>query len=481
MCIRDRLERELGVKRTDELLGNPFPITYHFVMQGDVEKYRRTFRGQSPYGGQLFSPVKKGSIIYGNGQRVKYLEVRGFDPATGKLMTAPKSKPPVDVPPGLTLDVAKQQLAKSEEEYHELIFGIGRQLEEVQSTGRGDLIKKIGEARKTSKLAYLKVEKARRVVEELGGDPDERLKAIAAAGQQFSGGFVLCTSSRFLSHMKPNAKQYTALDDLAEKHRGDVKRFQAYWSWRSAEETPAATHAEMHNYYGEVHKILSPKQGTRFKQFLFSRYWFSKRCAQAFELTSVELTEEQQQKVAKLAEMFEGGPRTAPKSNTEIQGMRFLQALKVPELHRYAVAKRHSLLVERAAKFKQVLEEIVGRETAANLLGEPAVYDRSWKRPVEIPDGMTLAKAKARLNVLGDAHNKKKNAEFQRHVAIAEQRRDERIRLRELQAKGAKVTVPPPTPHIVTISDETEKGLRDLQKEANRMKRIIEQLEQAEN
>jgi len=91
---------------------------------------------------------------------------------------------------------------------------------------------------------------------------------------------------------------------------------------------------------------------------------------------------------------------------------------------------------------------------------------------------MTLAGAKARLKALVDAHNKKKKAEFKRNVAIVEQRRDARIRLRELQAKGATVTVPPPTPHIITISDETEKGFRELQREANRMKRIIEQLEQ---
>ena len=213
---------------------------------------------------------------------------------------------------------------------------------------------------------------------------------------------------------------------------------------------------------------------------MFSRFWFSKRCAQAFELTSVELTEEQQQKVAKLSEMFEGGPRTTPKSNTEIRGKRFLQSLKVPEYYRYVNYRHHSKLVSRLEEFKRVLEEIVGRETAANLLGEPFVYDRTWKRPVEIPDGMTLAKAKAQLKVLGDAHNKKKKAEFQRSVAIFEQRRDERIRLRELQSRGVNVTVPPPTPHIVTISDETEKGFRELQKDANRMKRIIEQLDQTE-
>ena len=410
------LTSELGDERSKELIGKPIALGYQFVTKGDpiADGIRAPF-GDS-YGGGRWFGTSFGSS--GRSNNV-YTSTVGLDPSTGK---APKMRVrrrdqqlqrPVDVPDGMTLAKAVAKLEAIEQgmrdTYEEAVPGI-QELRDFRNPANranpGNRRAMMVEARKAEasleeELAVMNVtkEKLRAMIVKLGGDPDAKSKEIQAARDVFMPMRLSCNSQPFVNYVDATAAQCDEFDKIMDKF---------------TDANGSISERQKEEYYAEVMKVLDKRQQALLRQQLFRSYWFSKDCKKAFSLTEVKLTEEQKVEVAKLARSL-----TATQRAIQADRMNRSRGFGRVHLRRFDFDRDDRTLNDEPylllkQHFTDALAGIVGAEDAAKLIGKPMEYDRDWKRPVVVPEGLTLETAKQQYQKL--ATEKKQRDEKNRKM-----------------------------------------------------------------
>ena len=124
-------------------------------------------------------------------------------------------------------------------------------------------------------------------MEELGGDPLAETKRIREAQRLFSYRMFSCNGGQFLSHINATAEQCNELDKVADDFGNNLGRLSP---------------EEQLDYNNAVLAIMDQGQKRLVKQILFRQYWFSENCEAAFAVTNLELSEEDNAKVAALSQ-----------------------------------------------------------------------------------------------------------------------------------------------------------------------------------
>ena len=398
------LHEELGKEKTNELIGEPILLGYSFLIEGDPNNPTGSDAfGGPPWGGSLYSSHTTGmSSIGGNGVRHVTLRVGDFDPKIGKvqerkfdrtnrygLVNGPK--PPVRVPKGMTLEKAKAELAKLQERVFTITEEAGASIHVMRQNvrnappgaNRGQTLRMFREQERQLEadlardVAEIQVDLTRwsRIIEELGGDPNEQQTKIREARSLFFHyQLYRCNDVTFLSNMGATAKQCDALDQVA----ADVGR-------------PAPQNEEAFDeYIARVQEVLDKRQQTIFNQQIFRSFWFSDQAAKAFDRTKFKPTAEHVAAIEDVVDRFVGASRA----------YRDRQQLSMRLRGGFQGRRPETYYVEFAKEFRDTLDDVVGEAKAKQLLGKRFEYDQNWKRPVEIPAGMTLAVAEAEYNKL---------------------------------------------------------------------------------
>lgn len=393
---REWLEGELGKERTHELLGEPTSISYQFVTKGNPKKAGMRPFGDPFGGGYLFNI---GHVIWGSSNDVLTITV-SVNPATGEIgqrmnLRGNRDSRPVDVPEGLTLEQATRRMELIKEGIKITLAEAEDQIAEVDPRRRVAP----GEARVDRQAAYAKVRemeeaaeaevaimqiglaKARAVIVKLGGDPDAKRKSIRAAESLFWQREIVCNRPPFVSHIDATAEQCDRLDEICDR----------YASVRSG-----IAPERRDEYYAEVNEVLDEKQQELLRQQLFRHYWYSVDCAKAFPAAGLNVTAEQEQKIAALSTML-------TETRKALQGIRMSSMQRRSRL-RYSRFDLHregnEVYLMLKDRFEDTLDELVGTVAAKQLLGDPMQHDRNWKRPVVVPAGMTLEQATAHYDKL---------------------------------------------------------------------------------
>ena len=112
-------------------------------------------------------------------------------------------------------------------------------------------------------------------------------------------------------------------------------------------------------------------------QQLFRHYWYSVDCAKAFPAAGLNVTAEQEQKIAALSTML-------TETRKALQGIRMSSMQRRSRL-RYSRFDLHregnEVYLMLKDRFEDTLDELVGTVAAKQLLGEPMQHDRNWKPP----------------------------------------------------------------------------------------------------
>ena len=329
------------------------------------------------------------------GARHVTLGVGNFDPKIGKIRD-PKSgrnsrygqiqgpKPPVRVPVGMTLEKAKAQLTKLQED----VFTLTEETGALLNAMRQDMRKALrgpngGEAFQMSReqqrlieadLAYdiakirVDINRWRRIIEELGGDPHEQETKIREARLLFFHHHLYrCNDDTFLSNIGATAEQCDALDKIAEDVGSPGPHNSAAFS----------------AYIARVKEVLDERQQALIDQQVFRSYWFSNQAARAFAGKKIQLTNEH------LAMIDDVTTRFVAAKEAEQDRLRLTSRMHVG----IPTRRPETYYVDFAQEFQATLDEIVGEEAAKQLLGSPFKYNQDWKRPVKIPAGLTLEQA----------------------------------------------------------------------------------------
>ena len=388
------LEEQLGSEKTKQLIGNPVSMGYTFTTRGDPKTSGSTDMFGDPYGGgSYFGGGHQSWVQSGNVHTASV----SFDPTTGKSASRyyrgrrrnGVSDRPVDIPEGLTLAAATKQLRSLEEEMRETAESFSVQIEELRGFGRRrprvpgvDPRKGFEDARKVeekleveNRLQQIELEKARIIVTKLGGDPDADKKKIRAATEMFRNRGVACNRQPFISHINATAEQCDAFDKV--------------WDQFDSKIPELSSDLEV-EYHKAIRDLLDESQKKLFDQQVFRRLWYSKDCKSALELAKITVNDEQEPQVALLPKLIRETQKIMARNQSSGMRMRFLPgAARIDDRE-----KQNEPYVVLEEEFARTLNEIVGEQAAADLLGKTMAYDREWKRPVVIPDGLTLEKAK---------------------------------------------------------------------------------------
>ena len=391
------LKSELGADRIQQLVGKPVELGYQFVTSGDPDEAGIQGPFGDSYGGGVWYGAGFGG--WGSMNGVSTVTV-GLDPVTGKApqrhrrrtrWEAPKR--PVDIPVGMTLADAEAKYRTLEEGMRQAYNEGALEIQELRDFRPGPGFNpanrraRFDEARKREEelgqeLAVMNLakEKLALIIKKLGGDPNAKKKAIEAAQRAFRSMPLICNAQPFVNHIQPTAKQCDQLDAVWDKYSGA-----GYMVDPDKEDA----------YHADILKVLDAKQRQLFRQQQFRRDWFSRNCERAFSFTNITLTDEQQAEVTKLAKALTATEKA-------LRGNRSA-AMRLPRVHipgmigigdrRDQHGEVYLLLHEQFAK---ALEGIVGKDRATKLLGKPMEYDRGWKRPVEVPEGLTRGQANDR-------------------------------------------------------------------------------------
>ena len=391
------LREELGEEMTDELIGEPILLSYSFLIEGDSNNpYGWDAFGGPPWGGSLYSSHSSGmSSTGGNGSRHVTLQVGNFDPKIGKVRDSRVDKgnrygqvngpkPPVRVPDGMTLEKAKAQLAKLREKVFTMAEETGASINVMRQNmrnappgpNRGLTFRMSMEQQKQLEAdlerdqAKIQVDLTRwsRIIEELGGDPNEQQNKIRQARSLFFHYHLYrCNDNTFLSNIGATAKQCDALDKVA-----------------AGIGSPDPQNEDaLSEYITRVEEVLDKRQQAMFNQQIFRSYWFSEQASRAFKRTKIKLTAEQLAVIEDVADRFAEAK----------QAYRNRQRLSLGMGGGFRGSRPETYYVEFAREFRGTLDDLVGREVAKRLLGQHFEYDQDWKRPVEIPAGVTLEQA----------------------------------------------------------------------------------------
>jgi|GEM_PF-3107958 len=360
------LNKHLGEAKTKDLVGAPVPVP----------------------------------LVLLHDRRLSRFANQRANPATGEVTVINRDFPnrPVDVPPGWTLADAKRSFdekiseveERREEQSKELktvedeLLLLGRSKDDVKDRlelGTKLLVlrqeQKQFETRQTFELLKL-----RRIIQELGGDPDAVSDADREAGRLAKQVFFDAKRSldfrdpRLQSHLALNADQCDKLDAISAQ--GVPTLFA-----RPPLSTKPVTHDIDANakYMEAVLAELSADQGSKFQKLAFRRLWFSREPAQAFTLTDAKLTDDHRAAIGDLRDsLIATGKRGR------------ISPLSGRRLAREDRDDRHWVGLDK--EFELALASIVGEDAATSLLGEPVLPAPNWKRPVNIPKGMTLEQAK---------------------------------------------------------------------------------------
>jgi len=452
------LEKELGRDRTQELVGEPITLAYNFITAGDPASGGQNQFGEPSGGGRYFGDSGGG---WGSSNGVEHTTVGPFNPATGKvdkpdlkkLAEARRNgrhlpKRPVDVPKDWTLDNAWENLRDVEKRSEELTEQYAEQLDPRRRLGgRGGFEQRRvleSQLRIDSGLLSMELEKAERIVEELGGDPQAEMKEIRAAQNLFSNRGFSCNQPPFVSHVRVSAEQQNALDKIADDFGSNFQEFSP---------------EERLDYNNAVLEVMDQKQKRLLKQVLFRKYWFSEDCELAFALTKVKLTDEQKEKVSSLAKQLR-------ETNEEVQ-LAFRNSMRSRFMGpgipiRSNREKQYKPLIAVAKAFNDTLEEIVGAKNAAALIGKPMERDSEWKRPVLVPAGLSIEDAK------------KQHEELEAKAKISS---DELGGLFPALLQRAAAGGPD---NVKAVMQESHESHERLQRQTEIAKRVYEELQAAE-
>lgn len=403
------LEKELGKERTKQLVGDPVFVGYKFTTKvGEQERGYDIFG--DPTGGGQYCPSATRHLSWGEINDSKTMTIV-LHPVTGPTdywqTWGPRPKRPdrpVDVPEGMTLELALRELTEIDKEeqnvvdyYTDLVDEIENQIRDLREQ-RGLQIEDLREQRglmellgKESSREIRKLqaerEKFRAIVQKLGGDPDAEEKRkqakYTAARNAFYPRVIVCNATPFVSHVDVTAEQFDKLDKIVGDHQ--------------PLNTKPRT-AESERYYQEVNRVLDERQNNLLEQQLFRQDWFSKNCEKALTSRGVKLEDAQRvtlQKLVKRFEHFQSRQRAVPRRPRGIHLMRLgMRPFKSQGTDFYV------LIYKLQCEYEAGLVEVVGAEKAKELLGEQMKYDPNWKRPVVVPEGLTLTKAKEQYNQL---------------------------------------------------------------------------------
>ena len=181
-----------------------------FLISGDPDQTGWTdIFGGPAFGGSWHGPHSMGMSSAGsNGQQRLTLSVGHFDPTIGAVREREFSsdnrygrvrgpQPPVEVPPGKTLEMAEREVEELKEKMRTMAEETAASIAVSRNKMRLRLPRDVGrqnfrmeranqrqlEAKLELELSLLRIDltKLRRIIEELGGDPDAKQKAIGAA------------------------------------------------------------------------------------------------------------------------------------------------------------------------------------------------------------------------------------------------------------------------------------------------------------
>ena len=374
------LNKHIGETRTKKLVGDPVPVSMSVQFQGGGTTHN--------YGSQKANPV------------------------TGELVETNHRFPkrPVDVPAGWTVADARNALNAKLTEYEEQASKVSQKLKAIhentqelmqqkKSIGNNPALRRANgeqfrqafdlrrdieaESEEAGIWQKFELDKLRRIVEELGGDPFADREAARIAENAFfdSSRALDCRKSEFQSHLDLNADQCDKLDAIWFDHKPKLftppQSDGNGWVGESFANDPNANAA----YRQAILEVLNDDQGRKFTQLAFRRLWFSDNPAEAFNLTTRQLTREHRARI----DVFAAKLKSANEMN------RFLP---------FGSPRNSRHWIDLDKEFQSALTTIVGDEAAVSLLGEPMKRDPNWKRPVKIPQGMTLERAKQEYETL---------------------------------------------------------------------------------
>lgn len=395
----DWLKAELGAEKVSQLIGEPVPLGYTFITRGDPKTAGMKNVFGEPYGGGLY--YGRGHSGAGRSNELHHISV-SFDPSTGgnaphhrmRGRRGTVSDRPVDIPEGLTLPEAVQRMVELEAQFKETADNYAEQISELRYTrpGPGVPIAAMKEAREAAQqlegelrvkhdLFNIEREKARIIVTKLGGDPDAKQKRFRAATALFRQRGIRCNEQPFISHINATAKQCEALDKIWDQ-------------FSTRRQAPQLGSDQESKYHAAIAEVLDKRQKKLLNQQLFRRLWYSKDSKQAIELAKITLNEEQAARVAVLPKLIRETNRIVASKRSRGMGFRYRPHF----IHLLDRDDEPFLILEE--EFTEALADIVGKQAAMDLLGVAMSYDRDWKRPVVIPDGLTLEKAKSKYKQL---------------------------------------------------------------------------------
>lgn len=455
------LRSELGPVRVKELIGKPVPLSYQFVISGSAEASGARTEFNEPIGGGMYFARPSFGLGMGsmsmNGVKLTTI---GFDPATGGMpkprfaggrRNAPKR--PVDIPKGWTLVEAKKNITDLETELETTTDDYAKQLETLRGFGLPRGARKAAreqaeavEEAMGKELGRLSndLEKANAIYEKLGGDLQAEAKEIRDARALFTfNSNIQCNRRPFISHINATAEQCNQLDELADKYGKQL--YQMDSKQKSA-------------YHLEIMAILDAKQQRTFKQLLFRQRWFSPECEQAFSLTKIKLDASKKAITSALSKQLqETNDTIRDNQRAKMMSRRFTMGMA----HRMNRDKEFRPYVELRDLFTKQLDEIVGKENAASLLGAPMEHNPKWKRPVIVPAGLSLADAK------------EQHAEV---AAEVEELRAKHERMMEEAFSSDFLGRGGGLPDLLEPGEEEQRRVVKLQRDLSILKRIVEEL-----
>lgn len=233
------------------------------------------------------------------------------------------------------------------------------------------------EARLEADRASFEIRKLYRIIEELGGPPLSTARKNARTQTTFRGYWPVDSSSPlFQSHMNATANQCDQLDVLWQTYGKTLYK----GSKQKRDEVQRL-------FERELVAILDKSQLRRVKQLRFRQLWFSQNPEEAFYVTKIQLTKEDQTLISGVANKLKSA----------------YEAWRADRDRPYFLSQLDSLLrdapklwLDMEKEFNDTLVQIVGEERAQVLLGDPMVLDRAWKRPVDASH-MTIAQAEQQI------------------------------------------------------------------------------------
>lgn len=340
-----------------------------------------------------------------------YLSRYGRNPETGERECF-AVKWPVKVPQDWTLSQAEDNLQKRHADLDSLILRSDSILrnrrqradQRTKVTGRARRVRKLPKpsAQDTAELLELNKEwlatlpvltlevmKARRYVEELGGDPDLESDAIREAFNEFTWHNAPRKLGRHLAATPEQTKQIL---DIRAKSGGNRE-----WTRQQLRPRLDGGYAAQQDWVREVNHILDSEQKLKFKRLVFRSLWFSTNCDIAFARAKARIgpSPEQTEKLLLLKTRLMGCEQILAQetdvfrfdfSHDRIGGYRGLWGGMGrisnsysfwPALSQARERIRHGPLLEIHRELHIMLEEIVGPGNIDNYIGDPILLRRN--------------------------------------------------------------------------------------------------------